>query len=134
MMSTYYGICVILFIIILSIGAEIIPYQNHIFKPLQPEYLTIPKYSKDDAPHWSPGLGHSYIDLSRITLLNECKKPSVLDCKNATFDIMMFEEPKEKFWMDYWPNGQFCCTAEMITKEEYVYEIKESDEKLHYLH
>ena len=117
-MSTYHGICVILLILIHSAGAEIIPYQKHNFKPLQPEYLTIPKFSGDDAPHWSPGLGHSYIDLSRITLHNECHKPSVLDCKNATFVIMMFEEPKEKFWMDYWPNRQFCCTGEMITRGE----------------
>lgn len=130
-MSTYHGILVALLFAIQFAGAEIIPYQNHYFKPLQPEYLTVPKFSAQDAPHWSPGLGHSFIDLTRITLHNECHKPSVSECKNATFDIMMFEEPKEKFWMDYWPNRQFCCTAEMVMREEYVDKLMEIDAQLH---
>ena len=117
-MLSSHGISVTLLLTIYSASAEIIPYQKHYFKPEQPEYLTIPKFSAHDAPHWSPGLGLSYIDLSRITLYNECDKPSVSECKNATFDIMMFEEPKEKFWMDYWPNRQFCCTSEMIIRRE----------------
>lgn len=99
-------------------SAEVIPYHKHSIVPLHPEYLTIPKYSAVDAPHWSPGHGHSFIDLSRVTLHNECNLPSSSDCRNSTFQMLMFEETTEMYWMDYWPNRQFCCTSNMITEGE----------------
>jgi hypothetical protein len=34
-------------------------------------------------------------------------------CPNVTLDIVMFEEPTDKAWMDYWPDHEFCCTEEM---------------------
>lgn len=112
------------------ICGEIIPYFDHNIMPLHPEYLTIPKFSSRDAPHWSPGKGQSYIDLSRIQISLDCSlppppppSPGVLPpprdvCHNATFQILMFEEPKEMPWMNYWTDKQFCCTAKMITDGE----------------
>lgn len=108
--------------------AEIIPYNQHYVVPLNTEFLTIPKFSPTDAPHWAPGRGRSYIDLSGITLHNDCKSdilppPGIdpapeLGCRNSTFDILMFEEPTEQYWKNYWPENQFCCTWDMVTEGE----------------
>jgi hypothetical protein len=88
--------------------------------PLRPEYLTIPKYAAGDVPHWSPGKGRSFIDLSRLKIHNECNLPDASLCRNATFQILMFEEPKDANWMTYWPLGNFCCTSNMITEAMWV--------------
>eukprot|EP00596_Hydrurales_sp_CCMP1899_P000534 CAMPEP_0119040878 /NCGR_PEP_ID=MMETSP1177-20130426/10928_1 /TAXON_ID=2985 /ORGANISM="Ochromonas sp, Strain CCMP1899" /LENGTH=530 /DNA_ID=CAMNT_0007006361 /DNA_START=43 /DNA_END=1635 /DNA_ORIENTATION=- len=93
--------------------AEIIPYFQHEIIPLHPEYLTIPKFSPKDAPNWAPGHGHSYIDLSRVKIDFNCDAGAT--CPNVNFEVLMFEEPKEKPWMEYWPNKQFCCTNDMVT-------------------
>lgn len=108
------GISCILLNLFTSGVAEIIPYYQHYITPLRPEYLTIPKFAPGDVPHWSPGKGRSFIDLSRITIHNECNLPEVSSCPNATFQILMFEEPKESNWMTYWPDGNYCCTSDMI--------------------
>ena len=96
--------------------AEIIPYYQHYITPLRPEYLTIPKFAAGDVPHWSPGKGRSFIDLSRMMIHNECNFPDASLCPNATFQILMFEEPEDANWMTYWPLGNFCCTSNMITE------------------
>jgi hypothetical protein len=111
-------------------SAEIIEYNQHYVVPLRPEYLTIPKFAPRDAPNWAPGLGKSYIDLSRVEIYLNCndedypppppgmKLPGDLACTNSTFDLLMFEEPTKQNWMDYWPDHEFCCTPEMVKSGE----------------
>lgn len=108
---------------IASTCSEVIPYNHHIVYPLRPEYLTIPKYAKQDAPNWSPGHGHSYIDLTRLKLRVNCYEPKIRSggepqemCTNSTLEILMFEEPTGKAWIDYWPERDFCCTQELINR------------------
>ena len=110
------GVSCILVSLFTSSIAEIIPYYQHYIQPLRPEYLTIPKFAAGDVPHWSPGKGRSFIDLSRMTIHNECNLPDASLCRDATFQILMFEEPKEANWMTYWPSGNFCCTSDLITE------------------
>ena len=97
--------------LLVTTTAEIINYYEHNIYPLRPEFLTIPKFGPDDAPKWSPGNGKSYIDLSSIQLSYQCETGA--KCPDATFEILMFEEPAAKPWMDYWPDRQFCCTEDM---------------------
>jgi hypothetical protein len=126
-------ICVTIVAILSVAVSEIIPYYEHSIYPLRPEYLTIPKFSPADAPKWSPGNGRSFIDLSDVHLSYKCDDaptsplalntgsnpaPVAGSCKDTTFEILMFEEPPAKPWMDYWPNRQFCCTLEMVTSGE----------------
>lgn len=105
--------------------AEIIPYVHHVLGPLRPEFLQIAKYAKGDAPHWKPGKGRSFIDLSNLRVRAMCvsesnpnggaiKEQLTSNCDNTTFNLMMLQEPSEKFWMDYWPDREFCCTKEMV--------------------
>ena len=116
-LSSLLSIAAALLLLLLNgTSAEVIPYHKHSIVPLHPEYLTIPKYSAMDAPHWSPGHGHSFIDLSRVTLHNECDMPSASECRNSTFQMLMFEETTEMYWMDYWIDRQFCCTSNMIAE------------------
>ena len=128
-MSVIGGVSITFAIFLLTAVAEIIPYYEHSIYPLHPEYLTIPKFSPNDAPKWSPGHGHSYIDLSDVHLSYKCDDsytlstgttavPSLGTCKDTNFEILMFEEPPAKPWMDYWPDRQFCCTLEMVAAGE----------------
>lgn len=109
--------------------ADVIVYNNHYLKPETPEYLIIPKYSKQEVPHWSPGKGRSFIDLSRLTVRSACyvdenayprpAPPSYSFDKDACqesakLDMLMFEAPMDKPWMDYWHDGEFCCTQRLI--------------------
>ena len=91
--------------------ADIIPFKNHVVSPLQPEYWTLYKFQPSDAPHWSPGLGRSYIDLSGLKFQTSCQSSS--SCSDTKLDVLMFEEPNEH-WLDYWDNGQFCCNQDLI--------------------
>ena len=107
--------------LILMTASEIIPYQRQYLEPLNSQYLTIPKFAPKDAPNWAPGYGKSYIDLSRMTFNNDCDGSYLFsdgECRNSTFEILMFEEPRDKYWMDYWPGKQLCCTAEMASVGE----------------
>lgn len=98
-----------------SVDSEVIPYNNHVLHPLRPEFLTIPKLSTNDAPHWSPGKGRSYIDISRLKFYTSCGGDiDSSGCKNTTLELLMFVEPSDKFWMDYWTDRNFCCTEEMV--------------------
>lgn len=109
--------------------ADIITYNDHYLKPETPEYLIIPKYSKNEVPHWSPGKGRSYIDLSRLTVRSACfvdesvyPPPSPppypvskeLCAESAELDLLMFEAPQDKHWMEYWEDGEFCCNQKLI--------------------
>jgi len=98
------------------VNAEVIPYSNHVLHPLRPEFLTIPKLSTHDAPHWSPGKGRSYIDISRLKFYTSCGGDIVdkSTCGNTTIELLMFVEPSDRYWMDYWPDRNFCCTEEMV--------------------
>lgn len=107
------------------VNGEIIQYQNHVVAPDRPEYLVIPKFDKGEVPHWYPGQGHSYIDLSQLVIRSGCnnKEPSKFPpvrgsdgeyCKDAVFDVLMFEAPTDKHWMNYWENGEYCCTDSVI--------------------
>jgi hypothetical protein len=96
-----------------SSSSEIIEYHGHLIRPMQPEYLTIPKYSSKDAPHWAPGHGHSYIDFSHLSLKTECLDNNV-KCDNTTFEFLMFEESEDQPWISYWPDNLFCCTADLV--------------------
>lgn len=53
-------------------GSEIILYRRDLIFPERPTYLTIAKFSAADAPNWPPGNGHSFIDLSHLTLSIAC--------------------------------------------------------------
>jgi hypothetical protein len=94
------------------IDCEIIPFHNHVVNPLQPEFWTINKFQPKDAPQWAPGRGRSYIDLSGLKFQSSCPSAST-SCSPSKLDILMFEEPNEH-WLDYWDNGQFCCSQELI--------------------
>lgn len=81
----------------------------------------IPKFSKNDAPNWAPGHGHSFIDFSRLKArLNCVPSANVMDvpCFNSTLELLMFEEPSDKPWEDYWPNDNYCCSNEMVQAGE----------------
>ena len=102
---------------------ELIPYINHVVSPLEPEYLQIPKFAKEEVPHWAPGRGHSYIELADLRFKLNCPidassppsdSPPTTTCKSSTFDLLIFEEPSDKDWMDYWEEHEFCCTNDMV--------------------
>jgi hypothetical protein len=109
----------------LSLG-DIIPYHNHLVYPGKPEYLIIPKFAKNDVPNWSPGHGHSYIDLSQITLQIDCSVSSFSDCgsgsneKSVTFELLMFQMPTDKSFSSYWPDDAYCCNSEEIEEDQLV--------------
>jgi hypothetical protein len=119
---------VILLGVVSLLYADIITYNNHFLKPETPEYLIIPKYGKHEVPNWSPGNGRSYIDLSRLTVRSACyvdenaRPPlppppypvSKENCGPVRLDMLMFEAPNDKPWMDYWGENEFCCTAKLI--------------------
>jgi hypothetical protein len=85
-----------------AIRAEVIPYNRHTLYPLQPEYWTIPKYAKLDAPSWAPGNGRSFIDFSGLRAHTKCKGSDSdgvsNSCTNSSLNIIMFEEPTGKDW------------------------------------
>lgn len=105
-------------------SGEIIPYTHHILGPLRPEFLQIAKYAKGDAPHWRPGHGHSFIDLSNLRVRAMCLTEGQTDkgieerisntCDDTIFNLLMIQEPSDKYWMDYWPKHEFCCSKEMV--------------------
>lgn len=104
---------------------EVINYVDHLIMPDRPEYLVIPKFDKHEVPHWYPGHGRSFIDLSGIQIHSSCepseeaKRPPPPPgaggvCKDVTFEVLMFEDPKDRPWMDYWPEGDYCCTESVV--------------------
>lgn len=107
-------------------SAELIDYVRHVIEPESPEYLLIPKFSKVEVPHWKPGRGRSYIDLSALFVQSTCGpdangKPylepdSKDECKPATFDLLIFEAPKDKRWQNYWSDANYCCSKELVDK------------------
>lgn len=110
-----------LLLVIHFVNSEVIFYSNHVITPSRPEFLMIPKFGKNDAPHWAPGHGKSYIDISRLSMSTSCGSSSFLssassstDCSPVTLELLMFEEPTDKAWMDYWPDREFCCTDELV--------------------
>jgi len=32
----------------------------------------------------------------------------------CNFQVLMFEAPNDKPWFDYWSNGDYCCTNEVV--------------------
>lgn len=116
----------IFFLVAGFVSSEIIKYDNHYVFSDEPEYLIIPKYAKGEVPHWSPGKGRSYIDLSRIYLKSACyiaennlRPPPPKDfdktqCRTSQFDVLMFEAPLDKSWEDYWEDGDYCCTQDLV--------------------
>lgn len=113
---------------ILVVG-ELIEYNRHIVEPDSPEYLIIPKFAKSEVPHWRPGKGRSYIDLSRLYVQSMCSPDpngppgpflpgpqSDGECKKAQFDLLMFEAPIDKPWQDYWTDDHYCCTDELVSE------------------
>lgn len=104
--------------------SDIIPYHDHLVFPARPEYLVIPKYDKGDVPHWSPGHGHSYIDLSQLTLQVDCSKSDFPDCETRSkqspvnFELFMFEMPADKTFSDYWPDDAYCCNTDEIDEDQ----------------
>jgi hypothetical protein len=108
---------------------DIIYYENDVVYPEHPVYLALHKFSPKDAPHWSPGNGQSTVDLSkmRLTLAN-ChtdgeSNPALASnpaCKETLFEIFIFKAEANKFWMDFWPNRDFCCTADAVTRGDCI--------------
>lgn len=115
---------IVLCIVLSLVTCENIPYNDHILEALHPEYLKIPKFSKFDAPNWSPGNGDSYIDLSHLKLYSSCSDPqlepffhpdnNLANCPTSILDLIIFNEPSDKPWMDYWTDHEFCCTDELV--------------------
>jgi len=105
--------------------AELIQYMDHLVMPDRPEYLVIPKFDKREVPHWYPGHGRSFIDMSDLRISSSCdpeemgKRPppppgSEGTCIDVDFDILMFRDPGDKPWTDYWTDGNYCCTDEVV--------------------
>lgn len=107
-----------------TVNCEIIKYVDHLILPDRPEYLVIPKFDKKEVPHWSPGRGRSFIDLSNLRIHSSCdpdeveKRPPPADsegtCKDVTFEILMFQDTGNKPWMNYWDDGDYCCTDSVV--------------------
>lgn len=103
---------------------EIIQYVDHMIMPDRPEYLVIPKFDKHEVPHWYPGHGRSFIDLSSVQIHSSCdpdeaaKRPlppnSEGTCKDVTFEVLMFQDPGDRPWMNYWTDGNYCCTDSVV--------------------
>jgi hypothetical protein len=89
--------------------SEFIHYNKHVLRPGYPEYMLFPKYSKKDVPNWEPGHGRSFIDLSSLTFASDCNFLSTEECKDTNFELLMFEEPTDFPWVDYWPERKICC-------------------------
>lgn len=114
-------------------NCEIIRYRDHLVLPNRPEYLIIPKFDKTEVPNWYPGHGRSFIDLSDVMIHSSCdpveisKRPALsppppgMDgaCEDAIFEVLMFEAPKNKPWMDYWVEGEYCCTDSVVQSGGY---------------
>lgn len=110
------------------VQCEVIQYVDHLILPDRPEYLVIPKFDKREVPHWYPGHGRSFIDLSNIQIHSSCdpaessKRPLPPDsegtCKDVTFEILMFQDPGERPWLDYWTDGNYCCTDSVVEAGE----------------
>lgn len=102
------------------INSEMIEYHDHLVFPNRPEYIIIPKFDKSDVPHWAPGKGRSYIDLSDLNIRTACGSkvppvPSGVDaCRPASLDILMMKAPKDTHWTNYWPDNEFCCTSDAV--------------------
>mmetsp|Transcript_10322 Transcript_10322/g.16896 ORF Transcript_10322/g.16896 Transcript_10322/m.16896 type:complete len:530 (-) Transcript_10322:544-2133(-) len=118
-------IALIIFAVILAYisNAEIIAYHDHVVMPDRPEYLVVPKFDQSEVPHWYPGHGRSFIDLSDMKIRSTCdpkaKRPPLppghdFTCRDAVFEILMFEAPTDEPWMDYWPNQLYCCTDSVV--------------------
>ena len=65
-----------------------------------PEYLSIAKYSPNDAPDWAPGNGRSFVDLTNLKIYISCENANIGDddggsrpCTNSLLDVLIFEEP-----------------------------------------
>ena len=94
---------------------DIVTFENAQVK--QPEYLEVPKYAPSDVPHWAPGRGKSYIDLSAISVAQDCGST----CTPISFlDIIIFEDTSSvSSWMEHWgPEKQFCCSKDMAERKE----------------
>jgi hypothetical protein len=115
-MRNIFLISLIYHIWISFVSSDIIHYNQHILVPDKPEYIVIPKYRKQDVPNWAPGRGHSFIDLSELSLQVDCSLSSLADCESSTvnFELLMFLLPSDKTWSSYWPDGAFCCNADEI--------------------
>ena len=100
--------------------SEILKYADHEIIKLEPEYIKIPKYAKGDAPNWAPGNGHTFIDLSELSVKTLCHgsdkmmNNSLSVCGPTTFSLLMFKETTDKSWMDYWPENSFCCSKSSV--------------------
>lgn len=104
--------------------SEIIQYVDHLIMPDRPEYLVMPKFDKKEVPHWYPGRGRSFIDFSNVKIHSSCdpeeiaKRPvppgTESECKDVTFEVLMFEDEGSRPWMDFWDDGDYCCTDEVV--------------------
>lgn len=92
---------------------DMMSFKGHAIEPGRPDVFVIPKYTKELVPSWYPGLGRSFIDLSRIRFALDCSNTAgTSSCKDTAIQVMMFEAPKDQYWKSYWESGQFCCNAE----------------------
>ena len=93
---------------------EIISFEDALVK--QPEYLTIPKYAAGEVPHWSPGRGRSFIDLSKVKVSQDCNRSNGQCSPVSVLDILIFQDQNSiSSWMQHWPGKNFCCTSEMVS-------------------
>ena len=97
--------------------AEIISFEDALVK--QPEYLTIPKYAAGEVPHWSPGRGRSFIDLSKVKVSQDCDRSKGQCSPVSVLDILIFQDQNSlSSWMEHWPGKNFCCTSDMVSSGE----------------
>lgn len=105
-------------------AASIIKYDNHALLPNKPEFMEFPKFVAGNVPSWSPGNGHSFIDLSRLEARIDCVAPSSIississskeatKCTESIMDILLFQAPPS--WKDYWETNEYCCNNDQIS-------------------
>lgn len=110
-----------LLILLTLVSSELIFYHHDVLFPLKPQFITIPKFSRNEVPNWSPGRGRSFIDLGSLTVHSSCDSsmpPSPPSdgtiCKEVEIDLLMFEAPLDKSWIDYWGDDDYCCNENMF--------------------
>lgn len=56
-----------------------------------------------------------FIDLTHVSVELACdaNPDPTAACSASSFDILVFEAPSTKSWIDHWPSMNLCCTQEM---------------------
>jgi hypothetical protein len=97
------------------INCELISYENDYIIGQHPVYLSIPKYAPKDVASMKPGYGKSFVDFSGVSMELDCD-PGEAGCVDTLLEILIFQAPDDKYWMDYWPDRTICCSAKLAAE------------------